>query len=81
VSLLGDSERDRLLQADAGFYSLDRSEVEGHIGTIGAILDLMSSLLPDFVYAATVPFLGQEEARRLSRQGRALCREGGVGEQ
>ncbi len=29
-------------------------------------------LLPDFVYAATVPFLGQEEALRLARRGRQL---------
>jgi len=29
-------------------------------------------LLPDFVYSATVPFLGQEEALRLARQGREL---------
>lgn len=29
-------------------------------------------VLPDFVYAATVPFLGQEEAMRLARQGREL---------
>jgi hypothetical protein len=28
--------------------------------------------LPDIVYAATVPFLGQEEALRLARRGRAL---------
>lgn len=31
-------------------------------------------LLPDCVYAATVPFLGQEEALRLARQARALGR-------
>lgn len=29
-------------------------------------------LLPDFVYAATVPFLGQDEALRLAAQGRSL---------
>jgi len=29
-------------------------------------------LLPDFVYSATVPFLGQEEAMRLARQARKL---------
>jgi AcrR family transcriptional regulator len=29
-------------------------------------------LLPDFVYAATVPFLGQEEALRLARRGREM---------
>lgn len=28
--------------------------------------------LPDFVYAATVPFLGQEEALRLARRGQEL---------
>jgi len=29
-------------------------------------------LLPDFFYAATVPFLGQQEALRLARRGREL---------
>jgi AcrR family transcriptional regulator len=29
-------------------------------------------VLPDFVYAATVPFLGQEEGLRLARRGREL---------
>ena len=32
-------------------------------------------LLPDFVYGATVPFLGQEEALRLARRGRELLTE------
>jgi AcrR family transcriptional regulator len=31
-------------------------------------------LLPDFVYAVTVPFLGQEEALRLSRRAREILR-------
>ncbi len=31
-------------------------------------------LLPDFVYGATVPFLGQSEALRLARRGRQLLR-------
>jgi AcrR family transcriptional regulator len=34
----------------------------------------LPQLLPDFVYIATVPFLGQEEALRLARQARALGR-------
>jgi AcrR family transcriptional regulator len=34
--------------------------------------DRLPSLLPDFVYAATVSFLGQEEAMRLARRGREL---------
>lgn len=34
--------------------------------------ELLPGLLPDFVYAATVPFLGQEEALRLARQGQEL---------
>jgi AcrR family transcriptional regulator len=33
-------------------------------------------LLPDFVYAATVPFLGQEEALRLARRSRAQPADG-----
>jgi hypothetical protein len=32
-------------------------------------------LLPDFVYVATVPFLGQEESLRLARQAADLLRE------
>ncbi len=36
-------------------------------------------LLPDFVYAATVPFLGQKEALRLARRGRELLDEGDQG--
>jgi len=35
----------------------------------------LPALLPEFVYAATVPFLGQEEAMRLMRQARELLRE------
>jgi hypothetical protein len=36
-------------------------------------------VLPDCVYVATVPFLGQEEALRLARRGRALLRDGAWG--
>ncbi len=32
----------------------------------------LPALLPGLVYGATVPFLGQEEAMRLARQGREL---------
>lgn len=32
----------------------------------------LPELLPELVYAAAVPFLGQEEALRLARRGRAL---------
>jgi AcrR family transcriptional regulator len=35
-------------------------------------IEQLPRLLPDFVYAATVPFLGQEEALRLARRGREL---------
>jgi hypothetical protein len=38
----------------------------------------LPGLLPDFVYAATVPFLGQEEATRLARRGRELLAEHGA---
>lgn len=37
--------------------------------------DDLARLLPDFIYAATVPFLGQEEALRFARQGSELLRE------
>lgn len=36
--------------------------------------DQLPRLLPDFVYSATVPFLGQEEALRLVRQARRVLR-------
>lgn len=41
---------------------------------LGATGDL-ARLLPDFIYAATVPFLGQDEALRFARQGGALLEE------
>lgn len=34
----------------------------------------LPAVLPDLVYAGVVPFLGQEEALRLSRRGRELLR-------
>ena len=37
-------------------------------------IDQLPRLLPDFIYAATIPFLGQEEALRLARRGRELLR-------
>lgn len=37
----------------------------------------LPGLLPDCVYAATVPFLGQEEALRLARRGRELLHRAG----
>lgn len=43
---------------------------------LGATDDL-ARLLPDFIYAATVPFLGQREAQRFARQGSGLLRERG----
>ncbi len=36
----------------------------------------LPQLLPDFVYSATVPFLGQEEALRLARRARELLQKG-----
>lgn len=41
--------------------------------------DDLARLLPDFIYAATVPFLGQREALRFARQGSGLLRESGEG--
>lgn len=35
----------------------------------------LARLLPDFIYAATVPFLGQREALRFARQGSAILQE------
>lgn len=37
--------------------------------------DDLARLLPDFIYAATVPFLGQDEALRFARQGSVLLQE------
>jgi hypothetical protein len=45
----------------------------------GRRAEALPRLLPDFVYAATVPFLGQEEALRLARRGRELLSEAGQG--
>lgn len=42
--------------------------------------DRLPALLPDCVYIATVPFLGQEEAARLARRARALADGGAVSE-
>jgi AcrR family transcriptional regulator len=36
----------------------------------------LPAILPDLVYSATVPFLGQEQALALARRGRELVREG-----
>jgi len=41
--------------------------------------DQLPGFLPDFVYTATVPFLGQEEALRLTRRARKLLRESAWG--
>lgn len=43
---------------------------------LGTTADL-ARLLPDFIYAASVPFLGQQEALRLARQGSAILRDAG----
>lgn len=37
-------------------------------------IEQLPRLLPDFIYSATVPYLGQEEAMRLARRGRELLR-------
>lgn len=39
----------------------------------------LERLLPDLIYGATVPFLGQEEALRLARRGRKLTEDPGEG--
>jgi AcrR family transcriptional regulator len=49
-----------------GCEAVIRSEIEAGRG------ESLPAVLPDFVYAATVPFLGQEEALRLARRGREL---------
>lgn len=42
-------------------------------------IESLSRLVPDFIYAATVPFLGQREAMRFARQAEELL-EAGRGE-
>lgn len=41
--------------------------------------DDLARLLPDFIYAATVPFLGQEEALRFARHGSEILHGPGNG--
>jgi AcrR family transcriptional regulator len=49
-----------------GCEALVRAEI------VGGRIEQLPRLLPDLVYTATVPFLGQEEAMRLARRGREL---------
>jgi AcrR family transcriptional regulator len=59
------------------------STARGSLGAAEAVVrreivagrtDQLPRLLPDFIYGATVPFLGQEEALRLARRARELLR-------
>lgn len=65
--------------ASAGLAALGSAEaVIGREVAAGRAEEL-PRLLPDFVYTATVPFLGQEEALRLTRLAHELLRESAWG--
>lgn len=74
---------DRLRTDSARGEHLPRSTARAAIGGGEALVRRMLAtgagarlpeILPDLVYSATVPFLGQEEALRLSRHSRVLLR-------
>ncbi|HEX6229344.1 MAG TPA: hypothetical protein VFZ41_07765 [Solirubrobacterales bacterium] len=69
------------LGEDAGGSPLSPRAARAALGGVEAVVrrEIMAGraaelprLLPDFVYAATVPTLGQEEALQLAARGRAL---------
>lgn len=57
------------LAALGGAEAIVRREV------VAGRAERLPRLLPDLVYSATIPFLGQEEALRLARRGRELLRD------
>jgi len=58
----------------AGLGALGAAEAIVRREIAGGRAGELPRLLPDLVYAATVPFLGQEEALRLAQRGRELLR-------
>jgi AcrR family transcriptional regulator len=73
------------LREYARFSEAPRTAARGSLGGPEAVVRReiaagrtgdLPRLLPDFVYAATVPFLGQEESMRLARRGRELLAGG-----
>jgi len=69
------------LGGDAGASAAPPRAARAALGAAEAVVrreiaagrtERLPALLPDFVYSAAVPFLGQEEALRLARRGREL---------
>lgn len=58
--------------ACAGVGALGACEAVARREVLADRIDRLSSLAPDFVYAATVPFVGQKEALRLAQLVREL---------
>jgi hypothetical protein len=57
---------------DAARAALGGAEAVVRREIVAGRLDQLPRHLPDLVYGATVPFLGQEEAMRLARRGQAV---------
>ena len=58
--------------ASAARAALGGAEAVVRREIVSGRIESLPRRLPDFAYAATVPFLGQEEALRLARRGREL---------
>ncbi len=58
--------------ARAGLAALGAAEAVVRREIVAGRHEALPSLAPDFVYAATVPFLGQQEAMRLARRATDL---------
>jgi AcrR family transcriptional regulator len=58
--------------ANAARGALGGAEAVVRREIVAGRLEQLPRHLPDFIYAATVPFLGQDEALRLARRGREL---------
>jgi AcrR family transcriptional regulator len=65
---------DRPQPAAVPIAALGGAEAAVRRALVSGQTEELPRLLPDFVYAAAVPFLGQEEALRLARRGRELLR-------
>lgn len=72
--LWGDSDSAaQPLSAARGAFGAAEAVVRREIAS--GRIEHLPRLLPDIVYGAMVPFLGQEEALRLARRGRELLRD------
>jgi AcrR family transcriptional regulator len=70
--LRNDSELGELAPPIAARAAIGGGEALVRREIAGGRADRLPMVLPDLVYSATVPFLGQEQALRLARMGREL---------